>query len=543
MVLTGLLFPEIAGVRVDHAWREGRTLHLTATTTGNRARCPCCGRRSRRQQSRYTRTIADLPWCGAVVAVHLRTRRFWCRVRWCHRKIFCERIPEFAAAWARRSVRAQQHLRRDAFALGGDPGAQHARAGGMPVSARTLLRLLRATPLPATGAVRVLGVDDWARRRGHSYGTILVNIETHRAIDLLPDRTGATLAIWLRQHPEVEIISRDRGGAYADGARLGAPQALQIADRFHLRKNATDALERFLIRQHTILRQVAQPNDPVTATTPPPTAGSEPGGDAHPAGQEAERRARYEEAIAMRSQGSSAATIAARLGLSKRTVQRWLQAQQFPARRRRTAGPTPLTPFVPYLRERWAHGCHNARRLWQDLHQRGYSGGYGSVAACVRTWRDERYRWRGQMQTRARSGAIDSAFSPRRVCWLLLRPAATLSDGERAYLARLNAACPQVSLAKALVEGFGAFFQEHNVAGLYAWLRQAERSGIRELATIAHSIWADRRAVEAAVQMEWSNGQVEGQVNRLKVLKRTMYGRATFDLLRLRVLHVADLSG
>jgi transposase len=539
VVLTALLFPEIAGVRVDHAWREGRTLHVAATTTGKRARCPCCGRRSRRLQSRYTRTIADLPCCGAVVTVHLRTRRFWCRVRWCHRKIFCERLPEFAAAWARRSIRVQQHLRQDAFALGGDPGAQHARAEGMPVSARTLLRLVRATPLPSTGSVRVLGVDDWARRRGRSYGTILVNLETHRAIDLLPDRTGATLAVWLRQHPEVEIISRDRGGAYADGARQGAPQALQIADRFHLRKNATDALERFLIRQHAILRQVAQSDDPVTAEPAPPTAGGEPGGEAH----HAERRARYEAVVALRSRGSSIATIAARLGLSQRTVQRWLQAKQFPARRRRTEGPTPLTPFVPFLRERWMQGCQNARRLWQDLQQRGYTGGYGSVAACVRPWRGDRYRWRGRVQTRTRSSAADRALSPRQVCWLLLRPATTLGDDERAYLARLAAACPQVTLARALVEAFGAVFQEHDVAGLYAWLRQAGQSGIRELAAIAHSIWADRRAVEAAVRTEWSNGQVEGQVNRLKVLKRTMYGRATFDLLRLRVLHVVELSG
>lgn len=316
----------------------------------------------------------------------------------------------------------QQHLRRDAFALGGEPGAQHARAEGMPVSARTRLRLVRATPLPSTGSVRVLGVDDWARRRGRSYGTILVNLETHRAIDLLPDRTAATLAVWLRQHLEVEIISRDRGGAYADGARQGAPQALQIANRFPLRKNATDALERFLIRQHPILRQVAQPDDPVIAETPPPTAGGEPGDEAHQAGQ-VERRTRYEEGVSRRSQGSSISTIAARLGLSQRTVQRWIQAKQFPARRRRTERPTPLTPFVPYRRERWAHGGQNARRLWQDLHQRGYTGGYGSVAAGVRPWRGDQYRWRGQVQTRTRSAAADSALSPRQVCWLLLRPA------------------------------------------------------------------------------------------------------------------------
>src|SRR5262245_60817330 len=160
-MLTQLLFPGIRGLRVDRLWREGATLHVVATSTGQRARCPCCGRRARRVQSRYRRTVADVPCAGTPVTLHLRARRFWCRVRWCRRRIFCERLPDLVAPWARRTVRLQDYLRRTAFALGGEPGTRWAGAEGRPVSARALLRLVRATPLPAVGRVRVLGVDDW----------------------------------------------------------------------------------------------------------------------------------------------------------------------------------------------------------------------------------------------------------------------------------------------------------------------------------------------------------------------------------------------
>ena len=257
-MLTKLFFPGVAGVRVDRMWREGPTLHMEVAATRCWARCPLCHRRSKRLHSRYARTLADLPCSGERVVVHLRVRRFVCRMRWCRRKIFAERLPDLVAPFARHTARLTTHVRRAAFDLGGDPGARHLADEGVRVSARTLLRLVRAAPLPPVGPVRILSVDDWARRRGRTYATILVNLETHRVIDVLPDREAATLASWLIQHPVVVVVSRDRGGAYAEGIRQGAPQAVQVADRWHLMKNCGDAVERTLSRRHRALRDAAE---------------------------------------------------------------------------------------------------------------------------------------------------------------------------------------------------------------------------------------------------------------------------------------------
>ena len=377
-MLTKLFFSTVAGVRVDRVWWQGQTLHLDAATTRRAARCLLCGRRSKRVHSFYARTIADLPCTGARLTIHVRTRRFVCRVRWCARKIFTERVPALVAPWGRRTARQQEGLQRTGFDLGGAPGARHAAAAGMPVSRRTLLRLVRAAPVPAARPVRVWGVDDWARRKGRTYGTILVNLETQEVIDLLPDRTAETLAAWLRQQPEVEIVSRDRGGAYADGARQGAPQATQGADRFHLLllKNVTDSLEQFLARNHARLRQAAQASDPPVATCAEATEVTETTEGTRPVAahlptqkeqEQQERRARrvarYEEVMALRAQGQGMRAIARLTGLNKRTVQRYVEADGVPAHQARARRHTQFERFIPYLQERWEAGCHNAKQL------------------------------------------------------------------------------------------------------------------------------------------------------------------------------------
>lgn len=541
-MLTQLLFSHVPGVRVDRVWRDTDVVHVHAVTTRRAAHCPLCGRRSKRVHSHYSRTLTDLPCCGTPVVVHLHSRRFVCRVRWCKRQIFTERIPTLVAPSARRTVRLHRHLEHTGFALGGAPGARYTTAERIAVSRRTLLRLVRAAPLPEQHEpVRALGVDDWAHRKGQRYGTILVNLETHRVIDLLPDRTAATFATWLHGRPEPAIISRDRGGEYADGARQGAPHARQVADRFHLVMNVTAAFERFLIRKHAVLRQAARTADTSAETVPICT----PDGRAdapvvapqlnrlqrEQQERRARRYARYEDVCALWAQGRSITTIAQTIDIAPRTVQRFLHGETFPERAPRRGGPTLLTPFEPFLRERWNAGCRNATHLWRELQQRGFTGRYGIVAIHLHQWRAT------DRPGAPRSVRRVTAYSPRQTVWLLMRPTEQLTADERNYLLQLHRGCPEAMVAQALVEEFAAVLKERDVAGWYDWLHRAEECGIAELRAVARGMWLDRPAVEAAVATEWSNGQTEGQVNRLKVLKRSMYGRAKFDLLRQRMLY------
>jgi transposase len=244
--------------------------------------------------------------------------------------------------------------------------------------------------------------------------------------------------------------------------------------------------------------------------------------------------------VTLRAKGATCRTIALRLGISERTVQRWLRTGHFPERRRRSERPGQLGRYTAYLQARWAEGGHHATRLHQELQARGFHGSYGSVAAWVAAWREQHYRHRGQIRTRQPPHlAADGLATPRRVCWLLLRPEGDLTHAEREFRSHLYTACPQVACAEALVKDFARVLRERDVDGLYAWLRVAQVSGITELQALARSLWIDRPAVEAAVRLAWSNGQVEGSVNKLKPTKRAMYGRATFDLLRQRLLHAA----
>jgi transposase len=427
----------------------------------------------------------------------------------------------------------------------------------MPASRATLLRLVRAAPLPPFDTPRVLGVDDWAFRRGQRYGTILVDLERRRPVDLLPDRSGSGLATWLREHPGVEIISRDRAGAYADGARQGAPAAIQVADRFHLSANVGELLERVLASQRTALHQGAAAVDLALAEATPPETEARLAAPATPPGQtraqeeqqarRAQRLARYEAVLALHQQGYSQVAISKQVGLGRKTVRRYLRSDAFPEHAPSALRPTSLAPYDRYLRTRWAEGCHNAHQLWQEIRSQGFPGQAAVVRQYLARWRPQpgrpgrpsRQAAESDRSPRRPAPLPTRVLSPRQARWLLLRAWDALTPEEQLYRTALLDENPAIREAQHLAADYGALLRAKDHPALATWFERAEASALPEIRSFATGLRRDQAAVEAAITSVWSNGQTEGQVNRLKALKRQMFGRAKLDLLRKRFLYAA----
>jgi transposase len=543
---TATLLPDADAVRLETLVADGDAITVVVTTRGDTARCPDCGAESAHLHSRKRRRLTDLPWQGLAVRLDLQLRRFYCRTPTCARRTFTERVPTVVAPYARRTRRLATVVEAIAFALGGEPGARLLAALGLALSPDTLLRAIEAAPLPATPTPRVLGVDDWARRRGQTYGTILVDLERRRPVDVLPDRSAATFAAWLAAHPGVEVISRDRGGAYAEGGRQGAPDAVQVADRFHLAKNVDDALERVLQRHRAALRRAAaaaQPAAAAGAPTDPPPPALRPALPAPPATPyRRQRQLLYEEMVRLAAAGWSQAAIARQVGLHPVTVRAYLLA----------GGPPDLTARGPkpgacrgdheaYLRERWRAGCHDGKALWGELREQGYRSSLRTVQRLVAGWRapDEPRRGKRPAGLPAAPLPPPRPPSPRRVRWWLLLPAEERSAAQADFLAALLARCPEVAAAEALARDFLGLLRARDGSALDGWFGRAADSEVAEFRELAGGLAQDRPAVEAALTSPWSNGQVEGHVNKLKLVKRAMFGRAGFPLLRRRVLGAA----
>lgn len=496
--------------------------------------CPECGRPSRSRHSSYRRRLQDLPWQGLTVQILLCVRRLRCRHRDCPRQVFTERV-EGIPSYLRQTSRLAEIVRVVGYAAGGLPGARLLSRLAIHISDDTILRRVK---YPASSAcsdpgnsLEVLGVDDWAWRKGQSYGTILVDLEQRQVSDLLPDRSAKSFQAWLRQQPGVRVISRDRGGIYAEGAQLGAPGAQQVADRFHLFLNLSTAIERALQSHHHQL---------LLATPAPPQTEAVDSHEVRRPRQQAlqqERRQRrlerYEEVIQRYRQGCSQQKISEVLHLDRKTIRRWIRAGAFPERQAPQRGPTKVHRFEAYLQQRWAEGCHNATRLFEELRRQGYPGSRGTVAQHVAKWRN---------LSSAVSTVRQQQITPKQAAIWITRPPGQLAVEQQVLVDRLAAQCPDFVKLRSFSIEFREALQSGQGQVLQAWTTRAENSGIDSLVRFAAGLKKDLAAVLAAVETGWSNGQVEGQINRLKTLKRQMYGRAGFALLRARVLPYIPLS-
>ena len=381
-----------------------------------------------------------------------------------------------------------------------------------------------------------MAAEGW--RKGHRYGTVLVDLERNQVVDLLPDRRAETFSAWLRAHPGVEVIARDRAGAYADGAAQGAPGAVQVADRWHLLRNVGDALRHAVERHHAALRRIAREvaaelaaervaGEPASKPEPVPTALERRRAEAR-----ARRQARHDEAVRLREGGATLAAIAAALGTPPRTLAHWFATGHAPLRDRGHAGSV-LDPFRDYLERRYAEGCRNARQLWRALRAQGFRG----RPTIVRVWIG---RW-----NKAGSGGAPTATSPHpgwrppsvhAVTRLLTSDRDSAPDRDQRLCARLLEEVPELVAAADAARRFARVLRNEGAEPLADMLDAMRGTLLDSLAT---SLERDAAAVQAALDTPWTTSPAEGQIDRLKTLKRAMYGRAGFPLLRVRVLHAA----
>lgn len=540
------LLPEVPGLRLENLAIDAETVSLSVASTRPSASCPVCGQKTARLHSHYRRTVADLPWAGRSVRLSLLVRRFRCSAPECPRRIFAERLASVVEPYARKTTRLQEILRLVGFALGGEGGARLLRRLGMRASPSTLLRYVRGSPSVVHPPPDVVGIDDWAFRRGHRYGTIIVDLERHEVIDLIEDREAGSVSAWLKRHPEIRVVARDRGGAYAEAAAKGAPQAVQVADRWHLLKNATEAVQRFVERNHAVVGQAAQGVmqaqriEASVAEAPSSISMLSSREERGSLERRQKRYARYREVLELHRQGVSERGIARALSINRATVRKFIGAGTFPERAPRKRAGSILEPYIPYVHRRWAEGCDNAIQLWREIKALGYGG---EVAMVRRYARRLRARLTGSTpEQRAALLANAKTFeapSAGRATWWLLGPTEELDEEQRAFVEQLCRLCPQTEALRELARGFRKMVSGRRPEKLDAWLDAAENSEVAEIENFGRALRRDYEAVAAALKYEWSSGQVEGQINRLKLIKRQMYGRASFDLLRQRVLGAA----
>jgi transposase len=533
--------------------------------------------------SYYHRSVRDVPCGGQSVRLALTVRKFFCRTAGCRRKIFAERLPSFVEPWAQMSVRLSEQIQAIGLSTSGSQGTRLSARLGICTSWMTILRRIMELPPVAAGSVAALGIDDFSFRRGRKFGTILIDLDAHRVIDVLAERSSQSAANWMRQHPEIDYVSRDRGKDYTQGTSEGAPQAIQVSDRFHLMKNFVEAVEAEVSRCYKQLRQallpLSLPDAPQAdewqqapdgegkrnclARQPDKHEQFEQVKDllAHglsakeiaqqlampvrkvyrwqerescPAGgtgrvPRADKQDRFEQIKALRRLGLSQKEIADRLAIGVRTVQRWQKREDAPASQPRRKRRSIFDPYASYVLSRWEQGSRDIGQLFREIQEQGFKGSIRVLYRFVKALR--------QQSVSLPAPSVLDRVAVQKATWLIARPSEKLKADERTDLQELCQTSQELAALHHLAQAFGQIVRKQEGHRLGDWMKQVEECRFRDVKRFVAGLQRDQGEVLAGLTLVYSNGQVEGQVNKLKLIKRQGYGRAGFPLLRQRVLH------
>ena len=551
--LLAVLFPHLAGLRVHRVEDGGDAVMIVASCRARAACCPRCGQESGRVHGGYARIVADGAAGGRPVLIVLQVRRFRCRNPACPAVTFAEQAGGLSERYRRRSVPLLGMLAGFGLELAGRAGARLAGTLGIVVHSSTVLRLIMALPdPPLTAAAAVTGVDDFALRKGQVYGTVIADAESGQVIDLLPDREAATWQGWLTAHPGAVVICRDRAGAYAEGATAGAPAAIQVADRWHLWHNLGEYAEKTVVAHRGCLTPAAEAT---AADGPAASCGQQPPQDgpgaAPPPGPDGLRDVcGRERALVSRTLQRHAAVhdllqgghtqreTAQILGLDPGTVSRFAREPDPAALLVKATGrDSKLDPFKAYINQRWNQGITDAAVLHAELAAtQGWTGSAQAVRRYIR-----QFRTAGGRTKAGRAGQPAPAAPPppktRQITrWLLSRPGRLDAD-DQAQLAAVTARCPHLDALAGHIRSFAEMMtHRQGLLALEDWLTRVEADDQPQLHSFAAGIRRDQQAVTAGLALPYSSAAMEGNVNKIKMIKRQMYGRASFPLLRKRVI-------
>ena len=523
-----MLFPHLRGLRVEQVEDTGEAVVIRACCQAAQARCPSCGSVSSRVHGGYARVVADGAASGRPVLVVLSVRRFRCLDPSCAKVTFAGQAEGLTARYRRRSVPLLGMLAGFGLELAGRAAARLVGALGVPVHSSTVLRLVMALPDPlVTAAPAVTGVDDFALRKGRVYGTVVADAESGEVIDLLPDREAGTLGEWLKAHPGTEVLCRDRAGAYAEGARAGAPAAIQVADRWHLWHNLAEHAEKTVAAHHRCVREHHAALEQAAAQQAPDPgqlAGQATTAHAENRARVMRARERYELVQALKAEGRNVAAVIKELRLAPGTVRRYYRAASVDevVAGTLTGWSSRLDNYKPFLHQRWNSGCTNIGQLHREVTALGYRGSYGTVYAYLRPFKGL-----------AAPPAVPAPPKVRQITrWLLSRPSSLDAD-DQARLAAVKASCPHLDALAGHIRTFAEMMtRRQGLLALDDWLTAVEADDQPQLHSFANGIRRDQQAVTAGLALPYSSAAMEGNVNKIKMIKRQMYGRAGFVLLQ-----------
>lgn len=527
MILNDLVFETSDDFNVTGTNSRGDKVNINVESKQKCSRCPGCRVKSVRIHSYYLRRIRDLPILGNETWITLRARKFYCTNDSCLRKVFAERFDEHFESNKTMTCRLRDKLLKVALLMGGNGGERICRITQMPVSSSTLIRAIHNQPPADIEAPKVLGIDDWSYKKRLRYGTVIVDMERRKIIDLLPDREAATVENWLKSHPGVEIVSRDRFINYANGIRQASTGIIQVADRWHLLKNMGDAIEKMLVRNQHRLKEARDRE--IDQSRKNYEDAEEAAKAALNSSKEGKLQQKFSRMKVLLAQGLSIRKISKDVGMHRGTIRKWRDYNVLP--KKRCAVRSKIFIYEDTVRQLVDKNPNiEVKEIWRVIKSMGYTG--KQTAAY-----DHIGRIKGRKKREYTPKVPNVFWLPSKVSMLLYNHPDKLSCKESELVKYLCNSSAEVQSAATLARSFRVMMENRQGDELQSWVDQAIRSGVRELKSFAKGLLTDFDAVQNAMHYPWSNGQVEGQVNKLKTIKRQMYGRASFSLLRKRLIN------